>query len=377
MPKGLERKSISKKATPVSEQAINKACEIAVNKALAPIGVSQFTCYCCGKLLDKNEFYKNTDPRCETGVSPICKKCSQKIVYSRMDEPNPEKVSVDDLTLVLSYLNKPLVKAIWNSTISEVNTHKTKKTKDYFSTYMKNIALPHYLKKSFIDSDDISNPTSVVAINPTDITSSQTLQKLYSKNKHTVISSVGYDPFEDASNSDKPFMYNKLCGLLGEGVTDDEVKLGACIEITNIFNQAEKINQLINDLQSDKKILDDNIAKIKTLADTKKNLFSSALALAKENGITIANSNRNSKGADTWTGKVKEMRELDFREGELNAFDIETCEGMRQVAELSVEAIFKQLAFDENDYTSMIKQQREIIEELQQRVGYTMRKTEV
>ena len=52
----------------------------------------------------------------------------------------------------------------------------------------------------------------------------------------------------------------------------------------------------------------------------------------------------------------------------MNAFDVNTAEGMRQVAAISYEAIYKQLALDENDFTNMITTQKQMIHELQERL---------
>ena len=58
---------------------------------------------------------------------------------------------------------------------------------------------------------------------------------------------------------------------------------------------------------------------------------------------------------------------MNLREAEVNAFDIGTAEGMRQVADISNASIMKQIRLDENDYTDMLTQQRELITKLQAR----------
>ncbi|HYK73843.1 MAG TPA: hypothetical protein VEV44_12095, partial [Pseudoneobacillus sp.] len=65
---------------------------------------------------------------------------------------------------------------------------------------------------------------------------------------------------------------------------------------------------------------------------------------------------------------IKTLQEKGFEEGEVNLFDVETSKGMRQVADLSNKSIVSQLQFDENDYTEMILEQREIIQELDSKV---------
>ncbi|PLR72998.1 hypothetical protein CYJ37_12170 [Bacillus sp. UMB0728] len=104
---------------------------------------------------------------------------------------------------------------------------------------------------------------------------------------------------------------------------------------------------------------------IKTLIDSKQKILSSLLKLAEDNGISVKHNNQKSKGAGTLTGIIKTLQEKGFEQGEVNLFDIETSLGMRQVADLSNKSIFAQLQFDENDYTQMILEQREIIQELE------------
>lgn len=55
---------------------------------------------------------------------------------------------------------------------------------------------------------------------------------------------------------------------------------------------------------------------------------------------------------------------MKLREEEVNAFEVETCRGMQQVAELSDAAILKQINLDENDYAGMLTDQRKIITDL-------------
>lgn len=90
----------------------------------------------------------------------------------------------------------------------------------------------------------------------------------------------------------------------------------------------------------------------------------SIISLSKESKLSKASSGTSTKGTNTWTGKVKLLKEMDLREEEVNAFDVETCKGMQQVAELSNAAIIKQINLDENDYAGMLTEQRTIITNL-------------
>ena len=62
---------------------------------------------------------------------------------------------------------------------------------------------------------------------------------------------------------------------------------------------------------------------------------------------------------------MKEMESNGFDEIRVNLFDINTSEAMKQIADLSNRSIMEQLTWDANDYTEMIKEQREMIQRLQ------------
>ena len=67
------------------------------------------------------------------------------------------------------------------------------------------------------------------------------------------------------------------------------------------------------------------------------------------------------KGENTWTGKVRKMKEMNLRDAEVNLYDAEYSAGLRQVADISNASILKQIMLDENDSADMIIQQRELI----------------
>jgi hypothetical protein len=88
--------------------------------------------------------------------------------------------------------------------------------------------------------------------------------------------------------------------------------------------------------------------------------------LAEQNCLSLKHNKNASKGENTFTGIVRRLKEMNLREAEVNAFDIGTCAGMRQVADISNASIMKQIRLDENDYTDMIANQREMIVKLQE-----------
>lgn len=170
-------------------------------------------------------------------------------------------------------------------------------------------------------------------------------------------------PLKKNQPGDQPYLYASLIGYLdsSEDANEDRLKTSSSIEIVKSFSHIEKINDVITSLMSDVKNMEKNISTIKNLEDTKNKITSSVLNLAKDNGISLKHSVNASKGENTWTGKVRKMKEMNLSEAETNLYNIEYSAGLQQVAEISDAAILKQIRLDENDYNDMIIQQRELI----------------
>lgn len=188
------------------------------------------------------------------------------------------------------------------------------------------------------------------------------------RDRDDVIRMLGFDPFQHENPSDRNQLYNRLIDFLDESTLEDGFKLQASIEIVIGFNQVDKINQAITNITNDLDKLAVNSGGIKSLIDSKKNILASLIKLAEENGISVKHNNQKSKGSGTLTGIIKTLQEKGIEQGELNLFDIETSQGMKQVADISNESIMKQLQFDENDYANMIIEQRELIQKLDNKV---------
>lgn len=186
--------------------------------------------------------------------------------------------------------------------------------------------------------------------------------ELDKQNKSDVIRLIKYDPFFDEPDDIKSFLYNKLVDFLDENTLSDSFKLPIVIEMVKGFGQAERINRALSqiDIMSETTKVDD----IKKLSDTKQNILRSILSMAKDNGISENYSNSKSKGAGTLSGIIKDLQEKGIHSAEVNLYDIETCEGMKQVANISNVSILEQLVLNENDYVDMIKDQRALIQEL-------------
>ena len=230
--------------------------------------------------------------------------------------------------------------------------------------------MQQYSNKFFKDSDffkekiiyeDEKTPADVIKGKE-----SQDTYEGFEKNKEDVIRLLGYDPFEQEALSDQPFLYSQLIGLLdsSEDANDDMMRTASAISIVRAFLQQSKIDNAISSYMSDIQRLRNNSATIKTLQASKKDLTTIIKDLAAESCISLKNNKNAKKGENTWTGKIRKIKDMNLREGEVNGFDIGTCKGMRQVMDMSNASILKQLRLDESEYSDMLAEQREIITKL-------------
>lgn len=329
-------------------------------------------CYLCDKPKKKEKFYVSTDPMAKSGRTPICVDCARKIalrVDKNGEEHEPTKESVQ---LALRYLNKPFLNKVWDASIQESENLVAGKVKhNVWSSYIKNIAMINYIGLTYFDSDffkekvvyeDEKNTVELIKLHEDQDTYSD-----FIKNKEDVVRLLNYDPFEKESISDQPFLYSQLLGLLdaSEDANEDMMRTASAISIVRGFLQQSKIDDSIVGLMADVQQLQKNSATIKSLQESKKQLTSIIKDLAAESCISLKNSKNAKKGENTWTGKIKKIKDMNLREGEINGFDIATCRGMQQVMDMSNASILKQLRLDESEYSDMLAEQREMITQLQ------------
>ena len=331
-------------------------------------------CLKCKTHKDREKgFYINTDPMYgETTCTPICRECARKIalrVDKNGEEHEPTKESV---ITALKYLQKPFLNTVWNASVQESENLIAGKVKsNVWTAYIKNIQMVNYVGMNFFDSDfykekvvydDEKNETEVV-----DTNMGQDTYDNYIKNKEDVVRLLSYDPFEKEDIADQPFLYSQLLGLLdsSEDANEDMMRTSSAISIVRGFLQQAKIDDTVSKLMCDISKIESNSATIKSLQESKAKITSVITSLAQDSCISLKHNKNAKKGENTWTGKIKKIKELNLREGEVNGFDMETCKAMRQVMDLSNASIMKTLNLDESEWSDMVAEQRKMIGDLQ------------
>ena len=334
-------------------------------------------CAMCGKVKDQEtKFYYDTDPMMGgSSFSRICRECAKAIACRRDKNGEDHEPTKESVQLALLYLNKPFLESVWNASIQEADNLVTGKTKsNVWASYIKNIQMTQYVGMTYKDSDMFKEKVvyqdEITEEMVMDSHSGQDTYDSYLKNKADVVRLLDYDPFEKESISDQPFLYAQLLGLLdsSQEANEDMMRTSSAISIVRGFLQQSKIDDTIAKLMSDIQNLERNSATIKSLQDSKSKITSMIKDLAAESCLSLKNSRNSVKGENTWTGKIKKIKELNLRDGQVNGFDIGTCRGMQQVLDMSNASIMKQLSLDESEWSDMVAELRQVRIDLQKQL---------
>ena len=342
--------------TPTAKKSMTTSQEVTDEKYL---------CYGCGKKQKRSEFYTSTDPFNTVGIIPYCKDCLAKIARNyNINYKEYGDVTKTSLMEACERADVPYVETLWESSLNEVHDPSLKKPKtNVWSAYIKNVKLGQYNGMRWRDGDlfkegETNQPSEDRDVNP------EVLEEL-EKNRKDVIKLIGYDPFEKEAEEDKPLLYAQLIGYIdGDGNNDDMTRILDSIEIVRGYLQLQKLNDMsarafANLAQTGQS------GEIKNYMDTKKKVADVISQLAEQSCISQKHNKNSKKGENTWTGKIKMLKDLNLREAENNGFDIGTCRGMQQVLEISDASIMKQLALDESEWSDMVAEQRAKIVKLQ------------
>ncbi len=382
--KGATKDQIAEvKLTPAQLRLKNEELEKKIESLQYKLDHSH-RCIICGemKLFTENTryFYNNRDPLCRSTATAICRDCATKIARRAMADGVEKEPTKDSVRQALFYMNKPFLEKVWDDAVKEyTNEEYINRPEDVWKAYARHIQNHIYDNLTFMDSDGLTSfkmeqEKNRIAKEEEKLSRKEQryLDKLgddvkstFMANKKTVIRFLGYDPFENDPIEDQPVLYSKLVNYFDDSVREDGLKLEAVIEIVQSFKNIKVMNETIDKYR--RELGDDPtvISTISRLADTKKKMVDSALALAKDNGISVNHNKQSRKGAGTLSGIIKEMSEMNLEDAEINTFDYETSQAMAQVEANSIKNILTQLNPDENDWQREIASQADLLFKLQ------------
>lgn len=359
----------------------------------APENRSKLFCPYCAVEKPVDDFYKSSDPLVLTGRTVMCKSCAERIAR-RYDPRSGEfndctKASVKE---ALERLDKPFLENVWQTSVKRFEDHaaavisncsdtRVIGASNVWAAYMQHISNKTYNTMRWRDGDSFNSTKEhteepLSQISQTTILDNQTLDEEYDKNRRDVLRLLGYDPFAQEPELDKPMLYSQLLGFLdASGDNEDMMKTSSAISIVRGFLHQSKIDNMIAECL--KNVKENKTGEIKALVDSKQKITSTISQLAEQSCLSLKHNKNATKGENTFTGKVRKLKELNLREAEVNAFDVGTCVGMQQVADISNASIMKQIRLDENDYAEMLGTQREKLVKMQQKANEAEEKARI
>lgn len=335
----------------------------------------KYLCHYCLKEKKRTEFYVSTNPLVMSGITFVCKDCVRKIALDWDDNRNEFGACTKKTVMeALEIIDRPFLNNLWDSSYAEwANQEGQIRRPTIWDAYIKNVSMPQYRGMRWRDGDIfntfVEDAKQVAALESGNkeaaqiLIDSQEVSNEFEKNRKDVIRLLGYDPFEGEKLEDQPLLYSQLIGYLdagGDG-NDDMMRTSSAITIVRGFLQQAKLDDKLAKVMANTNA---NASEMKTLLDAKKNISATISQLAEQSCLSLKHNKNASKGENTWTGKIKKIKELNLREGEVNGFDLMTCKGMQQVMDLSNASILKQLALDESEYSDIVAEQRKLVTSL-------------
>ena len=336
----------------------------------------KYLCPHCLKEKKKSEFYASTDPRVLTGITSVCKECIRKIALD-WDDNRQEFGLCNKQTVMnaLEYIDRPFLNKLWDSSYAEwANTESQNRRTTIWDAYIKNVGMVQYRGMRWRDGDifqtyieDAKNVANIEAAQSSNVqllADNQEVHTEFEKNKSSVIRLLGYDPFLSEKQEDQPLLYSQLVGYLDAGgdSNEDMMRTSSAITIVRGFLQQAKLDDKLAKVMANTNA---NPTEMKTLLDAKKSLGVNISKLAEDSCLSLKHNKNASKGENTWTGKIKKLKDMDLREAEVNGFDIGTCRGMQQALEISDISIMKALALDESEWSEIVSDQRKLLVDTQ------------
>ncbi len=335
------------------EKKINRKTAGRKKKEPAP----KYDCLLCHRNLPETDFVKSRGSHVwtETGGRVLfCKDCIDG-KFKMAKERYGERLA---LMIACHWCDVPYIEAVYQSTILKNGVLD-------FGNYTRLLNAQQYSKRSFINS--------IVDGEFFEESAAKTRDNLEAKwsredirNKKECITLLGYDPFEDFSDKDRKLLFGDLMNYLDEDLLDDAYKLSMVLQIVISNNQIRGI-----DLQMAKldpaRAADD----IRQLSQIKKDLVSNVASISKENEISVRNRSTKAVGKGTLTALMKELREKDIEESEVNFYDMLQSPGTTWALEQSNKALMSHCLFDENDRQEIFMMQRELIQKLQSELDDT------
>lgn len=324
-------------------------------------------CGDCGRILETtNNFYKSySRVNRHTERLGICKDCLNSLIVDYIEESEDIKVGIYKACRTVGvYFTEDLFNQAYGKAGYKKDLGLIENGLEVWKMYIKNVnSLPQNTGKSFDDGQQLNlevREDKIVDIKEIDELSLER-ELEYQRNKADIVKILGYYPFEGEDAQD--LLCGQLITFLGdEDIKDDSIKLNAIISIIRTQRAVDVLTKSLAEKTRDLSRLDDQLGSIKQMSAIQKDLSKAILDTAKDNKLTDLWSGKKTAGANSLTGTLYKLRQINLDDVQVNLFDIRTSRGMEQVAKQSAKGIVENLNWGDDASMDMIKEQRVLID---------------
>ncbi|WP_297993899.1 hypothetical protein [uncultured Clostridium sp.] len=325
-------------------------------------------CSNCGKILDMTRGFYMSYSRINKYNSRmnICKECLNSLLLEYITESEDIKIGIyKTCRAVGTYYTEDIFNDSYGAIGYNPKLGLAENGLNIWKEYIKNTnSLKQNVGKTFDDGQQLNLDNDkedlVNVVKPFDeLELEKELE--FKRNKDDIIKILGYYPFEGEENQD--LLCGQLVTFLGdEDIKDDAIKLNAIISIIRTQRAVDIISKSLSDKTKDLTKLDDQLGSIKQMTAIQKDLSKTILDTAKDNKLTDLWSGKKTAGANTLTGTLYKLRQINLDDAQVNLYDIKTSLGMEQVAKQSARGIVENLNWGDDASMDMIKEQRVLID---------------
>ena len=309
-----------------------------------------YRCTCCGKesSVGTKVFYKVTysqSHKGNDGFAHICIDCTNNLFdYYRQKYGQAEAVKI-----ICAMLDVPYYRSLYDSIIKQND-------KFSFGLYIRQINGVQYKGKTFaltLYEGELSVTEKEAEEEAEELAESNwTLEERRAKTE--VRNLLGYDPFVGYAPKVRRKLFTELLGYLDDDeIINDNYKIA---QIIQIINNNEQINQY--DIAISRSNIKRDVEEVQKLNSLKKELVMSNEKIAKENGISVKSRGDQRAGKGTLTGLMRDMRDKDIKEAEVNFYNQLQSEASRWAIDVSMRSMIENIQLGENDVNDIIEDQR-------------------
>ena len=180
------------------------------------------------------------------------------------------------------------------------------------------------------------------------------------KNRMQVISILGYDPFKNDPNDERPQLYRDLAGMLSEAMRKDVPKQKAAVEVVRNYANINRYQKKVTEIMKLAEIDDKTQKELDSLLQVISKIQTNVNQTTKENGFTGGKS-LGSSGRGMLSDVMIQCEEQGYDPGVTNFYDVLTSKSIGEVADISWRSMLNQVLLSDTDYADVLADQANLV----------------